>query len=104
MNLSPDEISISEHFQKQRGGNCLSEFKKLEPVLERFISQKIDAAYIFNYLGKPNKIKTNNKETQYQYYLTEKLDGSSVSLICNNYHFISYKLENSNNPLNSVTK
>ncbi len=98
MGLSSDDINNSINFQLQRGSTCLSEFKKLQPVLNRFISQKIDAAYLSNVLGKPNNITQQKSVKQYHYYLTEKSDGCSVNFIVQNGSLISYNIENNQQP------
>jgi len=96
MGLSSDDINNSVHFQLQRGITCFGEFKKLEPVLNRFISQKIDVSYLNNFLGKPSNVLKSSNSSQYHYYLTKKNDGCRVNLIVQNGNLISYKIENYN--------
>ncbi len=94
MDLSSDEISNSVHFQLQRGSNSLSEFKKIQPILDRFVSVKYSSAYLFNILGKPNDVVVNNSQTQYYYYLTESFKGSRVRLTIQDGNLVSYQMEN----------
>ena len=94
MNLTIDEMDNSIHFQLARGGNCKGEFEKLQPTLDRFISKKLDASYLNNILGKFNNSSVTTNGTEYNYYLTEKLDGCSVSFLIKNANLVSYNFEN----------
>ncbi len=93
MNLTADEISNSIHFQLARGGNCKGEFEKLQPILDRFIEKQLNASYLNNILGKFNSSSITTAETEYNYYLTEKLDGCSVSFIVRNESLVSYSFK-----------
>ncbi len=96
MNLTPDEMNNSVRFQLARGGNCKGEFEKLQPTLDRFIEKKLDASYLNNILGKFNNSSVTTTETEYNYYLTEKLDGCSVTFIIKNASLVSYSFKNCN--------
>ena len=102
MDLTSDEISNSVHFQLQRGSNSLSEFKKIQPILDRFISLKYSSAYLFNILGKPNDVVANSSQTYYYYYLTESFNGSRVKLTIQDGNLLSYEVENQLNQANNT--
>ena len=96
MNLTTDEMDNSIHFQLARGGNCKGEFEKLQPTLNRFIEKKLDASYLNNILGKFNNSSVTAAGTEYNYYLTEKFEGCSVSFIIKNASLVSYSFKNCN--------
>ena len=67
MNLTSDEMNSSIHFQLARGGNCMGEFKKMQPTLDRFIEKKLDASYLNNILGKFNSSSLTTAGIEYNY-------------------------------------
>jgi len=92
MDLTQDEMNNCIHFQLSRGSNCIGEFKKLEPFLNRFIERRFNSDYLVNILGKPNNETVNlNKITDYSYILTEKLDENVVHLFVRDGVLLSYK-------------
>ena len=90
MDLSPDEINSSIHFQLVRGGTCIGELQKLIPILGRFVTKKIDSSYLNNILGKPNNIISTNKGIEYQYFLTANPDSSILVITIKNGYVIYY--------------
>ncbi len=95
MDLSLDEINSSIHFQLVRGSTCVGELQKLKPVLDRFITQKIDSSYLNNILGKPNNILSSANGLKYQYYLTANPDANTLVITIQNGSVFSYTIENS---------
>jgi hypothetical protein len=96
MDLSQDEITNSINFQTARGGNCVGEFTKVQPILNAFINKKIDAAYLENILGKPNEVIKDKTSIEYRYNLSDQPKGCTLRIISSNTEIISYQLESCN--------
>ena len=94
MDLTADEINHSIHFQLARGGNCIGEFQKLAPVLDRFKQKKIDATYLSNILGEPNNKIIRKSGIEYNYYLTTEEGRCRVNFVIENANLVSYNFGN----------
>lgn len=94
MYLTSDDIANSVHFQLARGSNSTGEFKKIQPILDRFLERKLDSKKLTNILGKPNSQSSLRNMVCAKYFLTENTADCSVELFIENDNLVSYHLEN----------
>lgn len=90
LDLSPEEINNSVHFQVMRGGTCVGEFDNVKPVLNRFIQKNYNPKSLENVLGQPSMTTINGLQKIQHYYLSADPNKYRLEVVINNDAVVSY--------------
>lgn len=90
LNLATSDITNCVNFQLTRGGNCIADFDKLKPVLNKFISLRYTVDRLPEVLGNPNEVINGNT---YVYNLNSNVTGCKALLQISNNELVSYTVD-----------
>jgi hypothetical protein len=93
LNLSTNDVTNCVNFQLTRGGNCISDFEKLKPVLDKFIELRYTIDRLPEVLGVPNQTIEGSTLI---YNLNANTVGCKAILKVKNNELISYSVEGCN--------
>lgn len=81
LQLNWDELQNSIQFQLSNGSNCIEDATQLQPLLQRFITEKYDAAAIENVFGQPDANVVSNQQFTKTYYLNPYKTDCKLKLV-----------------------
>lgn len=93
LDLSPEEINNSVHFQVLRGSTCVGEFDNVKPVINRFIQKNYNPKDLQNVLGQPNETTVNGSQKIQHYYLSSNPNQYRLQVVINNDAVVSYSVK-----------